>query len=361
MSLFPNQPKPVRIKRDTQSGHVSSSQQGPTPMPPPTQSSTTQHPTINAGNLLPPKTVRQLKQRSAERQLTSSSIITQPTLTTRSSSGYNTFNEQNRHLRKLSSSIQSLHQSQPNILLKQLPPQRPRSSSKSPQLTQQQQESVALLKLGIEEEKDSMKPLKTSNTSEFIYLEKKFDSDQMSSSSSQNDDLDQNQVIDSSNNLLDTDDNHNQSNNANFQLSSNSLTSSSSSSCSLFENVSGFKPDDVGDKNKSPNENVYKLNESTRMTESSRLNELEFALNNLTMTNSSPSLKKPITFATIAAAANSGSSPPLSISINQSPNSHLNHSAKFSPITYSKAETILNEFKQILYNLHFAYSQVSFY
>ncbi len=78
---------------------------------------------IAADMLLPPKTLRHMKQRSAERQLTSTNILVhsnippqqqQPQSTTSATNKANlvtTFSEQNNKIRKLSNSIQNLHHS----------------------------------------------------------------------------------------------------------------------------------------------------------------------------------------------------------------------------------------------------------
>ena len=78
-----------------------------------------------SGQLLPPKTVRQVKQRSADRQLTTAVLpAPKPALTS-----FSNFAEQNKHLRKLSSSIQSLHHSKQSPGLTPPPPKSPASIS----------------------------------------------------------------------------------------------------------------------------------------------------------------------------------------------------------------------------------------
>jgi hypothetical protein len=71
----------------------------------------------NTGNILPPKTVRQIKQRSVERQHTSSSILSLPKQPSTKTNQIDScaFGEQTKSsLRKMSNSVQSLHNSDEN-------------------------------------------------------------------------------------------------------------------------------------------------------------------------------------------------------------------------------------------------------
>jgi hypothetical protein len=344
---------------------------------------------ITAGStLLPPKTVRQIKQRSAERQLTSS-IITissnRPSLASTPTTQTNpieTFTEQSKHLRKLSNSVQNLAQAS------NLPPQPPRSPSKSPQLDTCKNEPIRKSKKASTQElkvKRVAETITSAKMSELLIIDqiKRLDSDQMSSSSSHNGDY-----IES--NQLDNDDNPNHQSNQ-FQTSSNSLTSSSSSSCSLFENMNQgssinndihietssnlnqtlTKLDELGSSNENKlNKNELKLN-LNKSADLSRPTELDFnsPTSNSHLYNSSNSsvnsnnissmmssnyngLKKPITFAAIA-AANSPNA------INVCSLTSSTNAKNGNQLTNDKIESILNEFKQNIYLLDLIYNQVN--
>ena len=109
LSLIQSTQKAPISKKNSNQSYVSSNLNGG--MAAPTAAS--------SGGVLPPKTVRQIKQRSVERQLTSSSILSLPKQTagntsakSHSSESQSAFSEQNKStLRKLSNSAQSLHNS----------------------------------------------------------------------------------------------------------------------------------------------------------------------------------------------------------------------------------------------------------
>ena len=158
-SLFSSQPAaaktPAITTAQSSSNRANTSnkmfaQPAPPPPPPPQAVSARESPTVIAGAplntvnpLLPPKTVRQVKQRSAERQYTTGGVLTHINYLNKASSNnlitVNTFSEQNKHLRKLSNSIQNLHQQSQVLspsashtanlqkLMNPLPPQAPRS------------------------------------------------------------------------------------------------------------------------------------------------------------------------------------------------------------------------------------------
>ena len=341
---------------------------------------------ITAGStLLPPKTVRQIKQRSAERQLTSSiiTISSKASTPTTQTNPIETFTEQSKHLRKLSNSVQNLAQAS------NLPPQPPpRSPSKSPQLDTSKNEPICKSKKSSTQELKAKRVAETitsAKMSELLIIDqiKRLDSDQMSSSSSHNGDY-----IES--NQLDNDDNPNHQSNQ-FQTSSNSLTSSSSSSCSLFENMNQgssinndihletssnlnqtlTKLDELGNSNENKlNKNELKLN-LNKSADLSRPTELDFNSptsnshlynsgnssvnsNNISsmMSSNYNGLKKPITFAAIA-AANSPNA------INVCSLTSSTNAKNGNQLTNDKIESILNEFKQNIYLLDLIYNQVN--
>ncbi|CAF0759917.1 unnamed protein product [Brachionus calyciflorus] len=268
--------------------------------------------------LLPPKTMRQVKQRSIERQLTSNVI------TSRQLAPATTFIEQNKHLRKLSSSIQNISQSGLSLLQppgSNLPPQAPRSSSKSPQF----QLSPKKIILSDSDKQDQM----MSSTS--------------SSTSSQNEE----------NNLRES-----------------SLSSSSSSSCSIYEQAIQLEQECESIKkkllplnnNNNLNTGPQLLNRSADFCQSTSNQSLK--LNSLSL-NSSPisqnftGFKKPVTFASLAAAASNSNN--LNILLNNSANNNSNSQNSPNSKQYSseKVESILYEFKQNMIILDLIYNQVS--
>ena len=217
-------------------------------------------------------------------------------------------------------------------------------------------------------------PSKCPNGNELDLIDKlkQIDSERMYLSSSSND------CLETSGHQLSDAANHEDAHHDQHQSSSqatNSLTSSSSSSCSLFEgttNPSSSQSNaehlsDVNKEegniidetlNKTPDvapakfQSFFKLNETNRFA-----SDIESALHNLhSGYSASPAgLKKPITFASIAAAAaHSGTPTALTLNTNVSPG----FQAKFGSPSNSKIESILNEFKQNIYLLQLALNQV---
>jgi len=206
---------------------------------------------------------------------------------------------------------------------------------------------------------------------------KQIDSDRMYLSSSSND------CLETSGHQLSDVANHDDAHHDQHQSSSqatNSLTSSSSSSCSLFEGTtnpssSQSNAEHLSDVNKEEGNTIdeeinktpdaaptkfqsfFKLNETNRFA-----SDIESALHNLqsgysaSPASSTAGLKKPITFASIAAAAHSGT--PTALPLNTQ---HVSpgFQAKFGSPSNSKIESILNEFKQNIYLLQLALNQAS--
>jgi WD40 repeat protein len=304
--------------------------------------------------LLPPKTVRQVKQRSAERQLTILPL-TATTTTTNLKSNItvaNTFNEQNKHLRKLSSSIQNLHNEITTIT-----PAVAAAATTTTSVTNTNKTGVVTAAVNAFNKLNITTTTATTTTSP-IKLK------QTSTSSS---------LISSS---------------------------SSSSSCSLFDNVSSISSS--SNSNTVSNE-LNTVIESTPSTPTSSLIKPKTigCFTNTTSSSSSSSsnigitissndsglknilnsrfndvqtLKKPITFASIAAAANSGINNALPITSSSTTTITTTNTtspicspklttSKFttysntSPLTINKIETIIDDFKKNIYILQLVSNQ----
>ena len=294
---------------------------------------------INSGTLLPPKTVRQVKQRSAERQLTSTAILTSTVTPKLSSStgitsniAANTFNEQKKHLRKLSNSIQNLHQV---VASATAPP-----STSSVDLTSGGTGVAAAVNAFNKMNGNNLlppQPPPTKSSPKSLHFgsaatqQTRNDSKNLTSSNS----ISLDQTADTF--LLQSDGKQDQENEKQQISSVNSLisSSSSSSSCSLFDNVSSISSstgqfdavkslegnaDDVSSSSSNSTNTNNKSKSSgfnSRFSENTNrqqnANSSSFNITNSPSSSTACSLKKPITFASIAAAANSGISSPLPI------------------------------------------------
>ena len=156
-----------------------------------------------------------------------------------------------------------------------------------------------------------------------------------------------------SQNELDNDENQQNHQSVQFQISSNSLTSSSSSSCSLFEIVP-----------LSVNNNLNDLTKDTIKQE------LELKKSDLKLNFKETNTPRTTTFAKLAAAATPTSQSTLGtsnssnkVNVTMSPNNNANTNAnlisKLSHLTNDKFDSILKEFKNNIFILDQIYNQVS--
>lgn len=158
-----------------------------------------------------------------------------------------------------------------------------------------------------------------------------------------------------SQNELDNDENQQNHQSVQYQISSNSLTSSSSSSCSLFEVVP-----------LSVNNNLNDLTKDT-ITQ-----ELELKKSDLKLNFKETNTPRTTTFAKLAAAATptsqstlgtSNSSNKLNVTIspnnNANANTNSNLISKLSHLTNDKFDSILKEFENNIFILDQIYNQVS--
>ncbi len=309
---------------------------------------TTTTTTTTSHQFLPPKTVRQVKQRSAERQYTTPDLRTISTSTTTANikstnlNTVNTFSEQNKHLRKLSNSIQNLHHNN--------------NTNKTPL------HSAVTTQLITEQCKDTELDL--------ISKLNKINSDQtyqMSLSSSSVECLELGQT----NQMLETNNNNDNDNDLDIMINinqpnssshtTNSLTSSSSSSCSLFDNQNDLKEDMVNKTEHQDEDKLKNSGNSERRTESGG-----FCLSGF----SSNGLKKPVTFASIKAANSqqqlgcnkqikSKSATNSPYVINSTINTGNITNSYTNTFSNSKIDSIRSEFIQNIKNLQFILSQVN--
>ena len=317
------------------------------------------------------KKPRQIKQRSVERQLTSSSILSHIVASnlnrhTQNSPQHddqtvnkniqnNTTNAANNIIRKntLSSSIQNLNNNQSNLNIKSnkfniktinfLKPTQ--STSNKAIFRSSKLNSTSSLydhgNNGPNSINTTNKLMHSTSISPPPVITSSKDDRMSSSGSSNNSDL--NDLMNPSGNLI--------------PFSSNSLTSSSSSSCSLDENKAG------NNKIEDTNLNTIKFNEDNKKSKNRKKSndsdgKKNGGLNGNGKTNFSCHLKKPITFASIAAANSNNLINTLNIQSPVPSNLKLMNSNNNS-LTNEKIESILNEFKQNIYLLDLMYNQVS--
>lgn len=330
------------------------------PIPKTRNKSTTQaHQLTKESQFLPPKTVRQVKQRSADRQLTTGGIVSQSSCTTKPAlTSFSNFAEQNKHLRKLSSSIQNLHTQQSSA--------KTQATTKSPTSISIKTEEPEPVLITTKPSSDTNKTLandpsnNSSNELDLMNKLKKIDADQMSLSSSSVECLGQTENDPIQLNTLDNDLDLLPNQPHSSSHTSNSLTSSSSSSCSLFESNTN--------QSNEPNElkSARDLNEdedkecqqpNTQRPCSDLDSNGAFNLSSFASTISS--LKKPVTFASISKSKSANSSPNI---ISYTNPSKFNNGQSYSGaggFSNSKVDSIRSEFFQNVKNLQFVLSQVS--
>jgi len=336
-----------------------------------TTTTTTTSATFASHQFLPPKTVRQVKQRSAERQYTtpdlrSTQLILSTTATAASTgkptnlSNVNTFSEQNKHLRKLSNSIQNLHNNNNN------------NTNKSNHSVAQPPPKI-VKQLGIEPSKESqldlMNKLNKINTDQ---------ADQMSLSSSSVECLELGNQHETDQMLETNNDNDldiiNQPNSSSH--TTNSLTSSSSSSCSLFENQNDLLKEEMSSSKSDQQleEDKLMVLKENGLSVTSGVSERcgEFSLSGFPGNG----LKKPVTFASIKAASSqqqgsnkqakskSAMNSPNVVNYSSSGfgnnplNSSSDNNVPSPAFSNSKIDSIRSEFIQNIKNLQFILSQV---